>query len=446
MAVPYSLDDVVRTSDDTAVRVDFDARTRTALRVLSLVFLIITVPMFLAAAAHADMMRMGLAAIALTISATIVLGLRRKARPMLANLIVSRIRGVAMAYALINTAALLLFNAPGEGVVAFSALMPLAFVSYRLLPAEHVLLHASLAGISIATILGLVVMRDSGTALVMPPLMVNAMATALALFISRRTRRNVTAQWVERRASAREQIRMRDELRYARDLQLAMLPERAPSLAWADLCAISIPATEVGGDYYDYFVDGDRVALVCGDVAGHGMASGLALAAIRSGFTLLRESLSNPAIVLRRLHDLVAETSRRRMLVTVAVVLLDQKNRRATIASAGHPPVILAHADGTMDTLNLYAPPLGVRLPVEIPQQSIDLRAGDVFVLHSDGVYETRNPHDETYGLDRLSEVVRRSANETAETIRNAILADVETFRGTEPQDDDVTVLVAKIR
>jgi sigma-B regulation protein RsbU (phosphoserine phosphatase) len=107
--------------------------------------------------------------------------------------------------------------------------------------------------------------------------------------------------------------------------------------------------------------------------------------------------------------------------------------------------VIVARADGTIDTLELWAPPLGVRLPVDIPQRTVDLRPGDVFVLHSDGIYETRNGNDETYGLERLAQVVRSNASASAEAIRNAIVGDVERFRGTSTPEDDVTVVVAKM-
>jgi sigma-B regulation protein RsbU (phosphoserine phosphatase) len=275
-------------------------------------------------------------------------------------------------------------------------------------------------------------------------IVINALALTMELYMSRRMRRETVSEWTSRRTQAREQMRMRDELRYARELQLSMLPECAPPLGWAELCAVSLPATEVGGDYYDYFVDGDRVALVCGDVAGHGMAAGLVLAALRSGFTLLKDSLNDPAAVLRRLHDLVAQTSRRRMLVTVTVVLLDRTAKRATIASAGHPPVIVRRAGGRVETIDLFAPPLGVRLPVSIPQRQLEVTSGDVFVLHSDGVYETVNGAGDTYGLERLEDVVRQHDG-TAESLRDAILADVAGFRGDALQHDDVTVVVAKI-
>src|SRR6202008_2765090 len=79
-------------------------------------------------------------------------------------------------------------------------------------------------------------------------IVINAGALAFELYMSRRMRRDTVSEWTSRRTQAREQVRMRDELRYARELQLSMLPESAPALDWADLAAISIPATEVGGD------------------------------------------------------------------------------------------------------------------------------------------------------------------------------------------------------
>jgi sigma-B regulation protein RsbU (phosphoserine phosphatase) len=237
---------------------------------------------------------------------------------------------------------------------------------------------------------------------------------------------------------------MRDELRYARELQLTMLPEYAPQLAWADISSESVPATEVGGDYYDYFLQDDRVALVCGDVAGHGMAAGLMLSSVRTGFMLLRGSLHDPAAVLRRLHELVLETSRRRMLVTVSVVLVDHGAGTATIASAGHPPVLVRRSDGTVESMNLFGTPLGVRLPVEVPQRTIPIASGDIIVLHSDGIYETTNADGEDYGLERLEAIVRTGAA-TAEELRDAILRDVADFRGSEEAADDVTVVVCRM-
>lgn len=261
---------------------------------------------------------------------------------------------------------------------------------------------------------------------------------------SKRLRRQTLEDWSDRRVQAREQMRMREELRYAREVQLSMLPEAAPSTEWVELAATSLPATEVGGDYYDYFVEDDAIAIVCGDVAGHGLGSGIVLASLRSGFTLLRETLDDPASVLQRLNDLVVQTSRRRMLATAAVLRFDRNTRRATIASAGHPPVIVRSARG-VESIELFAPPLGVRLPYRVPSRELSWQSGDVFVMHTDGLYEWQNEAGEIYGLERLATVVAGADGLDATAVRDAILRDVDLFRGSTVQEDDVTLVVARL-
>jgi hypothetical protein len=450
----WSIDDVVRTSDDAAVRRRFAHRNRVWLIILMIVFQFAALIQFanhgrnttpasvLIAAANFGFVALSLFLIRYTgrdvapspsITWRIGLWLRRN------------ISAAALTFVVVEYVFMILNARNADGWVGWAISIPMLVIGFRMQVAEQILLHAILLGGGLITAFVKPFPRGDATPILVSLTVVNLCCLAIELFASRRMRRMITGEWTIRRASAREQVRMRDELRYAREMQLSMLPECAPDVPWADICSISLPATEVGGDYYDYFVDGDRVALVCGDVAGHGMASGLVLSALRSGFTLLRDSLGDPAAVLRRLHVLVAETSRRRMLVTVSVVLLDWRARRAIISSAGHPPVIHRRADGTVETIDLFAPPLGVRLPVDIPQRHLDIAPGDVFVLHSDGIYETRNAAGEDYGLDRVVEVVRQHGGGNAESIRSAILADVDAFRAGVEQDDDVTLVVCRL-
>lgn len=271
-------------------------------------------------------------------------------------------------------------------------------------------------------------------------------AFALQTAGTRRVRREILETWRDPLQNAREQVRMRDELHYARQLQLSMLPEAPPRIEWLEIAAISIPAAEVGGDYYDFFVERDRVAIVACDVAGHGMQSGLVLAAIRGGLiTTLRRSMTTPSAVLNQLHDLVIHTSRRRMLTTAVVVLLDRETRRMTIASAAHPPLVVRRGSSTQ-VIDAFAPPLGVRLPFAPAERTLDFDSGDVVVIHSDGVYESRNTAGEEYGMDRLQQfVATQPADATAEVIRDAIVREVEQFRG-RAQDDDATVVVVRVR
>jgi len=228
-------------------------------------------------------------------------------------------------------------------------------------------------------------------------------------------------------------------------VQISMLPESPPQLDWADVAGVSLPATEVGGDYYDYYVVDGCLAIVCGDVAGHGLASGITLSALRSGFTLLRDQLLDPAYVLGRLQEVVTQSSRRRMMVTISVLLLDHETHLATIASAGHPPLLhVRGAPRETQLIELFAPPLGARLGAIVPQRVVPFASGDTFVLHSDGIYETVNASGDEYGLDRLARIVA-ACDGTAEEVRDSVLRDVDSFRGNEPQEDDVTLVVVRI-
>lgn len=323
--------------------------------------------------------------------------------------------------------------------------VPFLAVPIRLDVSRRIALHVSLLASNVINILLLGVNGNDAVPEFIAVVMMNVFAFLIGAWTSRRTRLQTLEDWIQRRAHAREQLRMRDELQYAREVQLSMLPEAPPPLDWVDVAAASIPASEVGGDYYDYFVDGDSLSIVCGDVAGHGLGSGIVLASLRSGFTLLHDSLRDPASVLQRLSDLVARASRRRMLATAAVVRLERLARRAIIASAGHPPVIVSRS-GAVEPIELFAPPLGVRLPHSVPSRELPLRSGDVFVLHSDGVYESLNANGETYGIDRLERVVGETNGAGAESIRDAILRDLESFRGGTPAADDVTLVVARVR
>jgi serine phosphatase RsbU (regulator of sigma subunit) len=444
MELPWTFDEVSRISEETAVRMRFAQRNRSWLIVLLLFFGFVS---FLQAVSNEHkntefdvLLTAGnFAFVAFTLF--FMRFTNRRAGQWLRE----HADAAALAFVAIQFVLSLTFTYRGDGWFGWAIVYPLLVAGFRMAIAELVLMHVYLlAGTAVMSFLASP--PRHAVPFFIAVLILNIGALCAELWLSHRMRKNVMSEWSARRADARERIRMRDELRYARELQLSMLPECAPALAWADICSVSVPATEVGGDYYDYFVQKDRVALVCGDVAGHGMAAGLVLSALRSGFTLLRDLLDNPSVVLQRLHELVAETSRRRMLVTVSVVLIDQAQQRVTIASAGHPPVIRRHADGRVETIDLFAPPLGVRLPVHIPQRELPLVPGDTYVLHSDGIYESRNADGESYGFERLQRVVHERGDGDAEELRNAILSDLATFRGEEEQEDDVTVVVCRLR
>jgi serine phosphatase RsbU (regulator of sigma subunit) len=335
-----------------------------------------------------------------------------------------------------------------SGWIAWGVIFPTATIALRLRLQERIALNAILLVIIVAAFLLAPIpkqRKQNPTGISIMLLAVNLACFAGGALTSFSVKKAAIEEGVQRRAEAREQLRIRDELRFAREVQVSMLPEAPPQLAWADIAGVSLPATEVGGDYYDYFVVDGRLAIVCGDVAGHGLASGITLSALRSGFTLLRDQLLDPSYVLGRLQEVVTQSSRRRMMVTISVLLLDCETHLATIASAGHPPLLhVRGATRQTQLIELFAPPLGTRLGATIPQSVVPFATGDTFVLHSDGIYETVNASGDEYGLDRLARIVA-ACDGTAEEVRDAVLRDVEAFRGDAPQEDDVTLVVVRI-
>ena len=438
-----SVEDIVRTSDDRAVRMAFDERNLGWFRIMLMLTAAYAAVVLIVGIARGRWMQLFEPAASLTLSVSLLFALSDRRRDAaVPQFLRAHLPGVIIGAMALQTAFGVSMPHSNNSAIPWTTMFPWFMLGFQLLSVERTLLHGSLC--TIATINALLLPRDRAP-MIATAVTMNLLALGFGMLSSRRRRREILAAWRERRVHAGEVLRMRDELQYAREIQLSMLPEGPPDLPWVDVAGVSIPATEVGGDYFDYFVVGDRLAIVSGDVAGHGLASGIVLATLRSGFTLMRDSLTDPAGVLRRLHHLVAETSRRRTLVTCAVLLLDRKTRRATIANAGHPPLIVRRQNG-VEAIELFAPPLGVRLSFDVASREVPFEEGDTFVLHTDGIYEATNEHGESYGIERLVMSLRHMNIAGAAELRDAIVGNVERFRGSEKQRDDITLVVATIR
>jgi serine phosphatase RsbU (regulator of sigma subunit) len=454
-----NLEQLAQTTEPQMVRTRFDEQNLGSAYVISWLFAVtslILVPISMAWKQH----RFGHATAAI-FDALLILFIiasmselrrvrRRDSRPprAYARLVGRNLAGWLITVFVVKFATLIYFAmSDNSGWIAWGVIFPTATIALRLRLQQRIALNAMLLVIIVAAFLlaPKPKRQQNPVGIGIMLVAVNLVCFAGGVFTSRNVQKAAIEEGVQRRAEAREQLRIRDELRFAREVQISMLPEAPPQLGWADVAGVSLPATEVGGDYYDYFVVDGRLAIVCGDVAGHGLASGITLSALRSGFTLLRDQLLDPAYVLGRLQEVVTQSSRRRMMVTISVLLLDHETQQATIASAGHPPLL--HVRGTTrDTqlIELFAPPLGARLGAAVPQRVVPFASGDTFVLHSDGIYETVNASGDEYGLDRLARIVA-ACDGTAEEVRDAVLRDVDSFRGNEPQQDDVTLVVVKI-
>jgi hypothetical protein len=253
-----------------------------------------------------------------------------------------------------------------------------------------------------------------------------------------------------RRIADRE--RQRVELETARRIQSSILPDLPPRLNGVDLAHAYLPASEVGGDFYDVLaLEDGRLALAVGDVAGHGVSSGLVMSMAKSALAV--QVTFNPEVeaVFETLNRMVHQTARKRLLATLCYAVLDPKERELLYASAGHLFPYVISTSGTVTALESVAYPLGVRGKLQVEPRKARLEAGDTLFLFSDGLVEARREkgkegdEGEEYGFQRLEDSLRRHAAGSVEELRDGVLADVDRFTRHAPREDDQTLLVLRL-
>jgi sigma-B regulation protein RsbU (phosphoserine phosphatase) len=245
-----------------------------------------------------------------------------------------------------------------------------------------------------------------------------------------------------------ESERRQRELEIARELQMNLLPKSPPKTGRLDIANHSEPATEVGGDYFDYLELGDgKLGVVVGDVAGHGMPAGLMMAMAKSAMHTQVQIGGSPAVLLERLSETLLRLSADNQFMTMVFAELDVARGEFRYSNAGHHYPLHLRADtGTIEHLESTGVPLGL-LPIPPgPFRSSTLRTGDILVFYSDGVVEaTRVTDDEMFGDERLSQIVLANRERSANTILESVFRAVRRFCDDEPLHDDATMVVVKV-
>ncbi len=248
-----------------------------------------------------------------------------------------------------------------------------------------------------------------------------------------------------RRIAERE--RQRVELETARRIQSSILPDLPPSLNGVEIAHSYQPASEVGGDFYDVLaLEDGRLAVAVGDVAGHGVSSGLVMSMARSALAVQVTFNPEVAAVFSTLNRVVYQSARKRLLATLCYAVLDPERRELLYASAGHLYPYLITRDSKVRPLEYVAYPLGVRSELAVEARLARLDRRDTLFLLSDGLVEAHPPgSDEAFGFGRLEESLARHAHLGVESLRDAVLADVSAYTKGAPRDDDQTVLVLRV-
>ncbi|MFQ5350410.1 MAG: PP2C family protein-serine/threonine phosphatase, partial [Thermoanaerobaculia bacterium] len=189
-----------------------------------------------------------------------------------------------------------------------------------------------------------------------------------------------------------------------------------------------------------------RLAVAVGDVAGHGVSSGLVMSMAKSALAVQVSFNPDVAAVFGTLNRMVYQSARKRLLTTLCYALIDPREREMTFASAGHLFPYRISTTGSVQALESISYPLGVRHSLEVRERAARLEPGDLLFMFSDGVVEARpEDSDEEFGFERLERSLAEHAGAGVDGMRDGVLADLERFTGGAPREDDLTVLVLEI-
>jgi serine phosphatase RsbU (regulator of sigma subunit) len=262
---------------------------------------------------------------------------------------------------------------------------------------------------------------------------------------------NQMADSLERRTeelarSAAEKEAMQREMDIASEIQESLLPESCPQIAGVDVGAASIPAHEVGGDFYDFIPLPDgRWGVVIADASGKGVPAALFMALSRS---LIRAySRDKPSVLdaLEFANKYMLEDMRSGMFVTCFYGVIDPARQEFTYVNAGHNPPIVNKLAGHVVLLPASGTPLGILDEPGFEEESHRLEPGDVVMMYTDGITEAVNNAGDQFGVPRLQDLVRNSNQLAAKDIVDRALTAVQTYAAGEPQFDDMTMVVVKV-
>jgi sigma-B regulation protein RsbU (phosphoserine phosphatase) len=244
---------------------------------------------------------------------------------------------------------------------------------------------------------------------------------------------------------------MRQALNLAREVQQNLLPNYNPVIEGLDIAGKSIYCESTGGDYYDYLYEGDhkadKIDIVVGDVSDHGIQAALLMATARSALHQ-RWSLSDSIVhILSDVNrQLVKDIKESGHFMTLFFAELDKQNKYIRWINAGHDPAILYNRlTNTFDELGGRNAPLGINENVEYKELQREIIKGQIIVIGTDGIWESRNNNSEMFGKDKLREIIRENASESAEVIVKSIINEVEQFSYPLKNEDDITLMVIKI-
>lgn len=246
------------------------------------------------------------------------------------------------------------------------------------------------------------------------------------------------------------QERLKRELEIGRTVQQSLLPAEKPTVPGLDIDGTCLPATQVGGDYFDYFpLDDHTFGITIADVSGKGVSAAFYMAVVKGMMSSLTQIERSPARLLAELNKRLFQFMHRNMFITMSYAVIDMQKKQLLYARAGHNALI--YFDAKSRTSESLTPAgLGLGLAEDtlfakvIAEKTISFKKNDVFIFYTDGISEAMNGDKVVFSEEKLESYPEKCRNLGAVELRQKIIHDVRGFTGEAPQHDDMTIIVLK--
>ncbi len=239
--------------------------------------------------------------------------------------------------------------------------------------------------------------------------------------------------------------RMERELELATEIQQSFQPSAPPLMDGYEFQGISFSCYEIGGDYYDFISRHDgKMLIALGDVSGKGTAAALLMSSLHAaihGQVAARRSLME---IVTSVNQYLSENTPTNRFVTLFVAELDPADGTFKYINAGHNPPLIGRISGEVEQLDSGGFPLGIMPLAEYEIGETKLESGEALLIYSDGVSEGANLKGEEFGMERLTQVVKKYLSSSASGLRDKVESALSTFTQTAPAGDDITLVIVK--
>ena len=244
-------------------------------------------------------------------------------------------------------------------------------------------------------------------------------------------------------------IHIRQELNIASDIQQSILPKNFnifPGDSHFEISARMIPANDIGGDFYDFFIlDDKHLGIVIADVSGKGMPAAIFMAISRTLLKALATNSKSPNECLNDVNYLLTQDNPKSMFVTLFYGILNTETGELEYSNGGHNSPFVVNETSEIKMLNHCSGcALGVTADIDYKSDKIDLKPGNSLVLYTDGIPEAINGREEVYSINRFTSVFKDAHAKSCNQMIQNVIGEFESFTGGVPRSDDITVMVIK--